>query len=269
LVLNTTGNQNVAVGDSALFDNTTASGNTAIGNKSLTNNTNGTRNTALGYQSVSAITTGDRNTGVGYQVLLLSTGSNNTALGSGAGATITTGTGNTLIGREADVSTGTLSNATALGNTATVTSSNAVVLGNASVTKWGFGVTPAAANILEFVNTTARLTTGGVWTNASDINLKENITPVDGVSVLAKLKELPITQWNYKKEDASILHIGPMAQDFNRLFHLGNDDKTISTIDPAGIALAAIKEQQKTIETLQHQVEELQKIVTQLTKGKN
>ncbi len=30
-----------------------------------------------------------------------------------------------------------------------------------------------------------------------------------------------------------------MAQDFNKLFNVGNDEKSISTIDPAGVALAA------------------------------
>lgn len=33
-----------------------------------------------------------------------------------------------------------------------------------------------------------------------------------------------------------------MAQDFYNMFGLGGDDKTISTIDPAGVALLAIQE---------------------------
>lgn len=53
---------------------------------------------------------------------------------------------------------------------------------------------------------------------------------------------MPISQWSYKAQDESIEHIGPMAQDFYRLFGLGEDDKHINTLDPDGIALAAIKE---------------------------
>lgn len=36
-----------------------------------------------------------------------------------------------------------------------------------------------------------------------------------------------------------------MAQDFYALFNLGNDDKSISTIDPAGIALAGVQQLKK------------------------
>jgi len=39
-----------------------------------------------------------------------------------------------------------------------------------------------------------------------------------------------------------VTHIGPTAQDFKKVFGVGENDKTISTIDPSGIALAAIKE---------------------------
>jgi hypothetical protein len=52
---------------------------------------------------------------------------------------------------------------------------------------------------------------------------------------------LDITKWNYKN-DKSTEHIGPTAQDFQETFGVGSDGKSISTIDPSGIALAAIKE---------------------------
>ena len=60
--------------------------------------------------------------------------------------------------------------------------------------------------------------------------------------ILDKVSRLPIKQWSYKDADPSIEHIGPMAQDFWKLFHLGEDRLGISTIDPDGIALAAIQE---------------------------
>jgi hypothetical protein len=88
----------------------------------------------------------------------------------------------------------------------------------------------------------AHLTAGGVWTNASDENLKENFKAVDGEEILEKVEGLPISQWNYKVESDEITHIGPTAQDFKEVFGVGSNDKTISTIDPSGIALAAIKE---------------------------
>jgi hypothetical protein len=80
------------------------------------------------------------------------------------------------------------------------------------------------------------------WIAASDSMKKQNIRLVDTEEILDKVSQLPIKQWSYKNADPSIEHIGPMAQDFWKLFHLGEDSLGISTIDPDGIALAAIKE---------------------------
>ena len=82
---------------------------------------------------------------------------------------------------------------------------------------------------------------GSSWSPVCDSTLKRNIREVDYQEVLEKVAELPISQWSYKSQDESLEHIGPMAQDFYRLFGLGEDDKHINTLDPDGIALAAIK----------------------------
>jgi hypothetical protein len=90
-------------------------------------------------------------------------------------------------------------------------------------------------------STGAYLSSGGVWTNVSDRNLKENFALVNGAGVLARLAQVPISTWNYRAEDASIRHMGPMAQDFYAAFGLGNNDTSISTVDADGVALAAIQ----------------------------
>ncbi len=112
----------------------------------------------------------------------------------------------------------------------------------------------------------AKLTTGGVWTNASDVNLKENFEPVDGEKILDKVESLPITEWNYKNESDEVKHIGPTAQDFQRVFGIGESDKTISTIDPSGIALAAVKQLSKQNRDLKAQSEELKEQNAKLQK---
>jgi hypothetical protein len=81
---------------------------------------------------------------------------------------------------------------------------------------------------------------GTNWVNASDRNSKENFTAVDGNELLNQIAQLSITRWNYKGNNQAE-HIGPTAQDFKAAFGVGADDKSISTIDPSGIALAAIK----------------------------
>ncbi len=102
----------------------------------------------------------------------------------------------------------------------------------------------APYNTARLINTSsgAYLTTGGTWTNSSDRSLKENFSNVNTAEILEKLMTVPISQWNYKAEDVSARHIGPTAQDFHAAFGLGDDDKTISTVDPAGVAMAAIQE---------------------------
>jgi hypothetical protein len=82
---------------------------------------------------------------------------------------------------------------------------------------------------------------GSSWINASDRNLKENLQPADPQTVLENVLRLPLSLWNYKSQDATIRHLGPMAQDFHAAFGLGADDKHIATVDADGVALAAIQ----------------------------
>ena len=59
-----------------------------------------------------------------------------------------------------------------------------------------------------------------------------------------------------------------MAQDFRRQFGLGLDEKTISSLDAAGIALAAIKalhEKTTELEKASHETDELRRRVDELT----
>jgi len=119
----------------------------------------------------------------------------------------------------------------------------------------------------------AHLTAGGTWTNASDAELKENFEQVDGSELLDQVSRLPISRWNYKSEGEASSHIGPTAQDFQKVFGVGSDGKSISTIDPSGIALAAIaqlhtenQELRRRNESLESRFEALMKKVERLEK---
>jgi hypothetical protein len=93
-------------------------------------------------------------------------------------------------------------------------------------------------------------TSGNAWACSSDRNAKENFEEVDGREVLQRLDRLPILKWNAKGADPNVKHLGPMAQDFQSVFGLGDDDKLISTIDLDGVALAALQGAHREIEEL-------------------
>ncbi len=106
---------------------------------------------------------------------------------------------------------------------------------------------------------------GTNWVNASDRNAKENFEKVNGVDILERIAELEITKWNYKG-DVDAQHIGPTAQDFKKAFGVGADDKSISTIDPSGIALAAIKELYTQLQAKDKEMSELREELAKLRK---
>ena len=99
LYSNTPGSDNTADGISALYYNTVGSLNTASGYDALHSNTTGGNNTAYGFESLPYNTTGTANTACGYNALYLNTtGSNNTASGLYALEYNTTGDNNTALG---------------------------------------------------------------------------------------------------------------------------------------------------------------------------
>jgi trimeric autotransporter adhesin len=292
---NKTRTGNIAIGDSALYSNETsvtqpsdATKNTALGYRSLRYNNNGASNTAVGYeamlQSVNAIAStavgsgaalnasgADFTVAIGTSTLSrLTLGDGNTAVGTQALGSVATGSNNTAIGFLADVGGPEIENSAAIGYAAETFGDNCFSFGNTDVQNWIFGRTDIITNACLQVGTTtsngngAYLSNGGTWTNASNSQLKENITALDGTLILKKICSLPITQWSYIGTDE--FHIGPMAQDFYAAFKLGGNDKSISTIDPSGVALIAIQELKKENDILKNQLQLLQKEVELLLK---
>jgi hypothetical protein len=102
----------------------------------------------------------------------------------------------------------------------------------------------------------------------SSRSLKENFALIDGEKILNGILGLPISQWNYKSNDASIVHIGPMAEDFHQTFSLNGDStEQISVSDIAGVTLAAIQQLKKLIDEkdqkIEYLIEEIEKIKSQ------
>lgn len=79
----------------------------------------------------------------------------------------------------------------------------------------------------------------GAWSCTSDRNSKQDFAEVDTRAILDGVASLPITSWAYL--NTTTRHIGPMAQDFYTAFHIGENDKTITSVDADGIAFASIQ----------------------------
>ena len=75
---------------------------------------------------------------------------------------------------------------------------------------------------------------------------------------------MSIATWNWKSQDASIRHMGPMAQDFRAAFGLGETEKGISTIDADGVALAAIQGLNAKVDEQQREIADLRRMVLEL-----
>lgn len=81
----------------------------------------------------------------------------------------------------------------------------------------------------------------GTLSQLSDRHAKRNFEAVDHQQVLDQVLQLPISTWEYKDDQRSARHMGPMAQDFHAAFGLGASERKISTVDTTGVTLAAIQ----------------------------
>ncbi len=107
-------------------------------------------------------------------------------------------------------------------------------------------------------------TAAGVLQGASSRSLKEGFVKLDFNDLLAKIGQLEISRWNYKTENSSVTHIGPMAEDFYKLFKTGDSNKSIGLIDEAGVALAGVKGLLQQVKLQQQQIEKLQSEIEKL-----
>ena len=127
------------------------------------------------------------------------------------------------------------------------------------------------------------VTIGGSLTELSDVNMKENFEFVDPLEVLDRVSDLPISTWNYIRDEDSVRHMGPMAQDFAAAFGLGKTTTGITSVDINGVMMAAIQglnhriqekeaalnEKEETISNLEKRLADLERMVQNLAGNKN
>jgi hypothetical protein len=100
----------------------------------------------------------------------------------------------------------------------------------------------------------------GVFNCTSSRATKENFFDVNGDDVLARLRKVPVSTWNYIAEGQQSRHLGPMAEDFYTAFQLGTTDKAIGIQDAVGVSLAAVKALDARTLELQQKAEEVEQL---------
>src|SRR5712692_3068890 len=203
--MSVSGAGNTGVGSGALFHHQTGNSNTALGNNVLYSNTTGDSNTASGVNALFFNTGGGFNTAIGLNALYSNTAGNyNVAVGRDAGYTgtpanaNTTGSQNTFIGYSAGPGMSTqLTNATAIGANALVSTSNSVVLGSGA--NVGIGTSTPGAKL--DVSGTVRV--GNATTTGTTIGAIQAGTATLGTSV-AQEAQFTVT---FPSTFASVPHV--------------------------------------------------------------
>lgn len=129
-------------------------------------------------------------------------------------------------------------------------SANATVLGSTAANQF---LARAAGGY--FLYSSATLKSGvelapgsGSWSSLSDRASKIAVANIDAARILARVAELPVSEWSYTAQGTGVRHLGPMAQDFRAAFGLGEDARHISAVDEEGVALASIKALQAEVQ---------------------
>jgi trimeric autotransporter adhesin len=96
------------------------------------------------------------------------------------------------------------------------------------------------------------------WSVLSDRNRKRDFRDLEPEDVLARIRRAPVSTWRYDVDtDPSVLHMGPMAQDWQRAFGLNADSLMISQADMDGATLAGIQALDQMALRRQAQIERL------------
>jgi len=257
---------NIMIGVSALgggsgtIASNTANFNIAIGNSTL----------GAGTSTASSMA---GNTVIGHNASNVATnGADNVVIGKDAALTMTTGYFNTIIGKGANPSAVGGANQIVIGRAATGTGDNETVIGNSSQTKVSFGgdalISGSAQSTGSFgrIETVGDVAAGGdvIAFDSSDERLKDNIeiikNPIEKVEQLRGVE----FQWNGLQNSyaSGSYDSGIIAQDVQKVLPQIVKEKNSGYLGVrqerlVGLLIEAIKDQQKQIDDLECQIEEI------------
>jgi hypothetical protein len=205
LQANTTGSNNTAVGYQAAYyqANTSSPANTAIGYQAMygqSGSSTGYQNTAVGQNALYPCTSGYYNVAVGANAGLAHTsGQNNTYIGYNAGSSNTSANGYTCVGYNAGSNAGSAgNNSTYIGNGVQAynsSTSNEIVIGTGGNVGKGNStgfIAPYNGGVYQGNNSLN-------WSQTSDQRLKKNI--VDNTVGLSAITQIKVRNFEYRLPD--------------------------------------------------------------------
>ena len=107
---------------------------------------------------------------------------------------------------------------------------------------------------------------GGAWACASSRETKTDFAKLNPLEVLARVADLPMTEWRYRTEESKARHVGPMAEDFHAAFGLGDSTKTINVMDASGVALTAIQGLHQLVKDRDREIDALKRDLAAIKK---
>jgi len=103
----------------------------------------------------------------------------------------------------------------------------------------------------------AHVTAGGVWTNASSRELKQNIQTLGSEQAISALLGLRPVTYNYKA-DTEESHVGFIAEDVPELVAM-NGRKSLSSMDVVGVLTKVVQVQQDDLKEKDREIKALRK----------
>lgn len=195
--------QNVAIGQNAITAPLTAKENVAVGKEALEDLTTGSYNTALGFRALKQATTANYSTGIGYKALsnvgaasistalgglagAASEGGKNVFVGYGAGAFVNPGDENTIVGHEAvgitSINLAEVSFNTAFGYRALYSLESQDDENCAFGHKAGYNIAGGSRNICIGKNAGEDITTGSANIVIGDLTASGGSSPVHAIT---------------------------------------------------------------------------------------
>ena len=297
----TIGSGNSVVGKNALFNNTSGSNNSAFGSESMYNSTSGQNNTAIGRWALFSNVSGSNNTAIGESACKYVTGSNKTCIGYGSGPypgdNLAKKNNNDKVIFLGDASTTVYIPGNIVVGKDTILGADSANKGNGNPykvylkggNKWytdtwvylGTDDYKGGDDNFYRVNPITvgpfTLGSGDAFDDASDHDTPANTSDrrlkyvgKENSDGLAKLRQLKIFNYTFKKDEKKTPRVGVMAQDLQKIFpnavKKGADGfLTIRMEDMFYAVINAIKEldakyqaQEKRIENLEKRIQVLE-----------